>query len=233
MSWPISLSSYARLFVGELLPTTIEKVLYLDCDVIVRDSLEELWDIDLKESCLGAIQDTIPSKTKLEVGLSPQFAYFNAGVLLIDLLQWRKNEIGKCCLGFIESHHGRVIHHDQGVLNGILFNMWKRLPLKYNVMTIHYMMSQSKIKSFFKDESTFYVLEEIEEAINNPIIIHFTPSLTSRPWEKHCNHPLRNLYNYYLKYTPWNGFPLVEDNNPWYVNVLNFLYRYLPSPKII
>lgn len=233
LSWPISLSSYARLFVGEILPTTIERVLYLDCDVIIRDSLEQLWNIDLEGHYLGAIQDTIPSKTKIGVGLLPQLAYFNAGVLLIDLFQWRKNKIGKCCLEFIESHHGTVIHHDQGILNGILFNEWKRLPLKYNVMTIHYMMSQSKIKSFFKDESTFYDLAEIEEAINNPIIVHFTPSLTNRPWEKHCNHPLRNLYNNYLNCTPWNGFPLVEDNNPWYVNVLNFIIRNLPFSKFI
>ena len=228
LSWPISLSSYARLFVGEMLPTDLDKVLYLDCDVVVNDSIEDLWETDLCGNILGAVQDTIPSKTKASVGLLSQQPYFNAGVLLIDLNRWRDHAIGHKCLAFIESHEGCVTHHDQGVLNGVLVGQWKRLSLKYNVMSIHYMMTQSKIKDYYKDAADFYDAYEIEVAIKKPTILHFTPSFTTHPWEKHCCHPLRDCYKQDLDDTPWRNYPLDKDKNPWYVRLLNFRYRFLP-----
>ncbi len=228
LAWPISLSSYARLFVGEMLPKEIDKVLYLDCDIVVNGSLSDLWNTDLEDYCLGAIQDIIPSKTKKAVGVLPHQRYFNAGVLLIDLKQWRMEAIGKKCLDFIGSHQGCVAHHDQGVLNGVLNGQWKRLPLKYNVMTIHYMMSQSKIRKYYNDETSYYDNLEVNEAIGNPSVVHFTPSFTARPWEKHCHHPLRNMYINLLCYTPWYGCTLDKDHNPWYVTFINMCYRVFP-----
>ena len=228
MSWPISLSSYARLFVGEMLPIDVDRILYLDCDIVIKGSLSSLWDIDLQGRCLGAIQDTIPSRTKASVGLLPQQPYFNAGVLLIDLRRWRIAGIGQKCLEFIDAHKGCVRHHDQGVLNGIFNGAWIRLPLRFNVMTVHYMISQTKIKKFYKDDAVFYDLAEIKSAISNPVILHFTPSFTSRPWEKNCSHPLRHCYNYYLRLTPWKETPLVSSQYPWYVGLINLRYRFFP-----
>lgn len=228
LSWPISLSSYARLFVGEVLPIEVERVLYLDCDVVVNGPLFDLWNTDLHGKCIGAIQDTIPSRTKAAVGLSSKQPYFNAGVLLIDLKQWRQDSIGKKCLNFIDSYSGRVTHHDQGVLNGVLKGQWKRLPLKYNVMTVHYMMSQSKMRRYYKDEAPYYDDLEINESIKKPIIIHFTPSFTCRPWEDNCCHPLRDCYSRVLAISPWSDFPLMRDMTPWYVRLINWRYRFFP-----
>ena len=228
LTWPISLSSYARLFIGEVLPEEIDRVIYMDCDIVVDGSLKELWDEDLKDNCLGAIQDIVPYKTKTAVGLLPNQPYFNAGVLLIDMTRWRKRFIGKQCLSFIESHEGRISHHDQGVLNGILCEQCKRLTLKYNVMTIHFILPQYKITRLFKDEAVFYDAVEIEEAVNNPFILHFTPSLTNRPWERNCCHPLRYKYCQLLLNTPWGKMPLVKSNNPWYVHLFNLRFRFLP-----
>lgn len=228
LSWPISLSSYARLFVGEMLPADVERVLYLDCDVIVNGSLSDLWHTDLHGKCLGAVQDTIPSKTKASVGLTPRQPYFNAGVLLIDMKMWRLNGIGKKCMSFIETYEGCVSHHDQGVLNGVLSGQWERLPLKYNVMSVHYLMSQSNIYRYYKDEAPFYNSLDKYEAINNPIILHFTPSFTNRPWEDNCCHPLRDCYCRVLAISPWHDTPLMRDNNPWYVRLINLRYRLFP-----
>ena len=78
LAWPISLSSYARLFVGEMLPDKVEKVLYLDCDIVICGSIGALWNTNLNGKCLGAIQDMVPSQTKASVGLLPEDPYFNA-----------------------------------------------------------------------------------------------------------------------------------------------------------
>ena len=225
LSWPISLSSYARLFVGEMLPVDVDRVLYLDCDMLVNGNLSDLWNAEMGENLLGAVQDQVSENAKVAIGLSPADRYFNAGLLLIDLCKWRKSNMGKECLQFIASHNGKVLHHDQGVLNGLLSRQWYRLPLKYNVMTIHYMMSQKRIIKFFHDEALFYSDDEITNARQNPVILHFTPSFTTHPWEENCKHPWANYYRETLTRTPWSGFPLEKEKNPWYLKLINWYYR--------
>ena len=228
MPWPVSLSCYARLFVSELLPSEIDRVLYLDCDTVITSSLSELWNINLGENVVGAVQDQVAKNVKSAVGLETIDRYFNSGVLLINLKKWREMKIGDRCLQFIDEHAGKVIHHDQGVLNGILKTCWFRLPIKYNVMTIHYMISLSKIMKYYKDESSFYGKEEIALSKKCPAILHFTPSFTNHPWEYNCRHPLRSLYRNILNKTPWKDFPLEKNPNPWYVHLINLRYLYLP-----
>lgn len=227
MSWPISMSAYARLFIGDMLPSSIDKVLYLDSDMLINDDLSEIWNANLGDKIVGAVQDQVPDTVKFAVGLSSTDMYFNSGLLLINLAKWRKEKIGEKSMSFLDLHHGNVIHHDQGTLNGLLKNKWHRLPLKYNVMTVHYFMSLKKIRKYYKDISDFYDEKEIAEAKNNPAIIHYTPSFTSHPWEENCAHPLRHLYFEVLQYTPWSSYPIEKVNLVWYVKVINWIYRNL------
>lgn len=225
MAWNISLSSYARLFVSSMLPKDIERVIYLDCDMIIESSLNYLWNINLNGFIIGAVQDCMSFRFKEPVGLDRYDQYFNAGMLLIDLNEWRKQKIEKKCLDFINNRNGRVIHHDQGVLNGILKDKWLRLPLEYNLMTIHYVFSLDKIKKYFGDRATFYSKEEIDKAKEHPVILHFTPSFTTRPWVKGCVHPLKNKYWDILNKTPWKGTKTSSDNRKWYVKLIEWRYR--------
>ena len=126
MSWDISISSYARLFVGEMLPETVDRVLYADCDMIVCEPLRELWNTPLDGKVLAAVQDSISADTKAAVGLQAGMRYFNAGLLLIDLAEWRARKMGERCMSFIDGHGGNVVHHDQGVLNGVLMGDYVR-----------------------------------------------------------------------------------------------------------
>ena len=228
MAWNISISAYGRLFVASMLPDSVDKVLYLDCDMIVCDSLKKLWSTDMGESTIAAVQDAVMDKYKMPVGLSPEDKYFNSGMLLIDLAKWRKDNIEKQCVEFIVQKQGRVIHHDQGVLNAIFRDRWYKLPIEDNLMTIHYIFSQAKIRKFFKDQSIFYTDEEVANAKCRPVILHFTPSFTSRPWVRGCRHPLRKLYWTCLSETPWAGAKAQKDNSKWYVKLINWRYRNLP-----
>lgn len=224
LAWPISLSSYARLFLASMLPDDVERVIYMDCDMIVCDGLMDLWSYNLQGNVVGAVQDTV-STVKLSIGLMPTDSYFNAGMLLVDVKAWREHGKEQMCLDFISTHNGRVVHHDQGVLNGVFRNAWTCLPLRYNIMTIHYLLSQKAIKKFFKDESPFYCSDDVEEAKKNPAILHFTPSFTTRPWVKSCMHPLRYLYWDTLANTPWRGAQPEADKDKWYVKVINWWHR--------
>lgn len=228
MAWSISVSSYARLFVADMLPSDIDRVLYLDCDMIVCDSLHNLWNTDLQGCVLGAVQDTISNTTKATVGLISEERYFNAGMLLIDLTEWREQSIESKCLSFIQEKNGCVVHHDQGVLNGVLRNQWFRLPLCDNLMTIHFIFNRRRVIDYFGEHADFYSENEIVNAKEHPVIMHYTPSFTSRPWCKNCKHPFRMLYWENLAQTPWKGARPEKSKEKWYVKLINWRYRSIP-----
>lgn len=225
MTWNISISAYARLFLAEMLPQNVDRVLYMDCDMIICDSLMMLWNTDLQGKVLGAVQDDISDSTKAAVELLPQDKYFNSGLLLVNLVAWRQQEVGRKCLEFINRHKGRSVHHDQGVLNGVLKDKWFRLPIEYNLMTIHYIFNLNQIERYFNDHSDFYTKKEIDTAKKTPVVLHYTPSFTSRPWVKGCAHPHKYLYWKAIKNTPWNGVQPISNTLKWYVRLINFRYR--------
>lgn len=228
MPWPISMSAYARLFTAEMLSKDIDRVLYLDCDMIINHDLSELWNYDLKGNCIGAVQDLVSPKVKVSVGMDPLLPYFNSGMLLVDLRKWRELNVGQRAVDFIKEHHGYVIHHDQGVLNGVLKGQWLRLPFKYNVMTVHYLLTRQEIQHYYKDEASFYDEDEVLDAKFNPYIIHYTPSFTSRPWQENCLHPLRSLYHITLLHTNWRGVNLEKNHLAWYQRLIYWRYLNLP-----
>lgn len=228
MPWPISLSAYARLFASEMLSKDIDRVLYLDCDMIINHDLSELWEYDLGDNCIGAVQDQVKDNIKTSIGLTVSQPYFNSGMLLVDLKKWRSQNIGLQAINFIREHKGRVIHHDQGVLNAILRKSWTRLPLKFNVMTIHFLMNHNSILNYFGDRSEYYEEEEVERGKYQSWILHFTPSFTSRPWEENCKHPLQSLYHIMRCKTPWALSSLTSESARWYVRLINWRYRTLP-----
>lgn len=227
MQWPISISSYARLLVAEMLPTDVSRVLYMDCDMIVVDSIKKLWNTDLQGKVLGAVQDTVGDSVKSAVGLFSNDLYFNAGLLLIDLQAWRQQNVGGKCMMFINEHQGKVTHHDQGTLNGVLRNNWTKIGLQNNLMTIHYLFSMQDIKKYYGDHAEFYSDSEISFAKENPVILHYTPSFTTRPWVKNCKHPLKEIYWDVIAQTPWNGAKPQKDTSKWYVKLINWRYRKL------
>lgn len=227
MTWSISMSSYARLFVADMVPADMDRILYLDCDMIVCDSLQCLWNTDLRGCALGAVQDTISNTTKAAVGLAPEEQYFNAGMLLIDLAKWREQNIGSKCLSFIQERNGSVVHHDQGVLNGVLRNQWFRLPLCDNLMTIHFIFNRERILDYYGENAVFYLENEIVNAKEHPVILHYTPSFTSRPWCRDCKHPRKALYWENIAQTPWKGAKPEKSKDKWYVKLINWRYRVL------
>lgn len=227
MHWEISMSSYARLFVSSMLPKNINKILYFDCDTLIVDSLDELWNQNINDFYMAGVCDTVPSNTKQAIGLNNKDFYINAGMLLINLKKWREDDLEKKLLNFIDKHNGNVIHHDQGVINGVIKSK-KILPLRYNLMTSYLMMTRDDIIKYYSVEDSFYSESEIKEAIENPVYIHFTPGFTTRPWIKGCKHPKAYLYWEYLSKTPWRDVKAIKDNSPFYVKIINLMYRKLP-----
>ena len=90
------ISVMLRLFMGDMLPESVERVLYLDCDTVVLQSLKHLWKEELEGKIVGAVMEpTIYQAVKESIDLSEDDPYYNSGVLLVDLKQWREQEIQK------------------------------------------------------------------------------------------------------------------------------------------
>ncbi len=119
--------TYARLLVGALLPPKIDRVLYLDGDIIVRGDIGPLWTTDLGGKTAGAVIDLPHYARKSTLGLPPDAPYFNAGVLLIDLERWRRLKIGERAAEFARDHWDRMQWGDQCALNFVLQDDWKVL----------------------------------------------------------------------------------------------------------
>ena len=210
-----NISTFFRLFLCTILPKEIDRCIYLDCDTIVRHSLKELWEDDLGDKVVAAVDDCRSDRYKTELGLSPDGTYTNNGVLLIDLKSWREMNVEKDFLEFIIAHNGNITYVDQGVLNGVLAkkNLVKVMHTKYNAMTIFFDFNFKETMKIRKPEHHLSE-QEYNEAVSDPYIIHFTSCFLSgtRPWNEKNNHPFVEDYRKYKAMSPWKDFPPYEDD---------------------
>lgn len=129
----ITHTAYARLFLAELLPG-VERCIYLDCDLVVRRDLAELWATPLQGLTLGAVDNAAwqdPREHQARLGLARP-RYFNSGVLLLDLARWRQREVGARALEVAGRLGDRLVLHDQDALNCALQEDWLSLPGHWN-----------------------------------------------------------------------------------------------------
>ena len=205
-----SLSQYARLFISSVLPKTLERVIYLDCDIIINKSILELWQIDMHGKTISALKDAFSKQYRKNINLKPNDIMFNSGVMLIDMKKWHDNNIEKKLLKFIKSKHGNIQQGDQGALNAVLSKDTFVFHPKFNSVTIFYDFSYDEILVYRKPVD-FYTKKEIQEAVNEPVFIHYTTSFTSvRPWYNGCKHKYASKWTEYKKMSPWADSPMWE-----------------------
>ena len=222
----IAISSYARLFMASLLPADIDRVLYLDCDVVVADSIMHFWKMDLEGILVAGVLDTLYSVTaKTDIGLSTDTPYINAGVLLVNLKAWRDENMQQRFLNFLLGHNGQVTHHDQGIINATCHGRIQIVHPRFNLAS-NYLSHPYKMLASMN--TPFYSENEVEEAKKYPAIIHFTQGFYNRPWVKNSKHPLAERFNYCHKQTEWDGTPLCPDKRSLAMRILSWVFLNLP-----
>ena len=189
--------SYYRLLLGNIIPEEINKVIYLDSDLIVFDDIKKLWDIDLYNKIVGAVPDVgqhtryVSSNRAIalykELNIPEHSLYFNAGVLIINLERWRNEKIADVINDYLQKNKEYVNFHDQDGLNAILWNKWYRIDYSWNVIT-----------DFFEDCG--FCIEEIglnkyRKITNCPKIVHFTSR--HKPWHDKNEHMYKKIYMMY------------------------------------
>lgn len=223
-----SLSQYARLFVARDL--NIDRVLYLDCDIIFCQSVRLLWNLDMHGKTIAALNDAFSRHYRANIDLKPEDVMFNSGVMLIDLTRWKEQKVEERLLKFIAGKQGRIQQGDQGALNAVLSHDTYCLHPRFNSVTIFYDFNYREMLIYRKPAGKFYTEEQIHEAVENPVVVHFTTSfLSKRPWMKGCQHRYCDRWRKYKEMSPWKDEPLREDNRPGWKKAGIKLFKRLPS----
>ena len=199
------ISIMGRLFMGEMLPDTVKRVLYLDCDTVIVRPLKKLWNADLNGAVLGAVMEpTIYEAVKESIGLEERDAYYNSGVLLVDLERWRKGGVQKQLLEFLREKGGALFASDQDLLNGTLKGQIHTLMPEYNFFTNYRYFSYKTLRAH---ASSYHAVSKAEfrKAKQHPAIIHYMGD--ERPWIRGNLNHYRLAYERYLAMTPWAGIP--------------------------
>lgn len=210
----ITLPTYYRIILPDLL-LEVDKILYLDCDIIVRKSLQELWSIDLNGYAVGVVMEGAAADKEIYKRLEYPFddGYFNAGVLLMNLSYWRTYDISKQVLDYIARYPERLLCNDQDALNAILHDKRLLLPLTYNVQDEFY----------WHMNYAFIDLNEMYAACDDPAILHF--SGMGKPWFKECDHRFKSDFLMYMSKTQWKNLKLKRQrmnlkDRYWYLRHL-------------
>lgn len=199
---------YFRLLIPDLLPAEIEKVIYLDSDLIVRTELLPLWNIPIDDFPLAAVAepDYVDRDRLEQLGWLNCSQYFNSGVMLINLNWWREKGTHLKALTLIKERPNQLFFPDQDALNVITGDHWLRLPVEWNVMS-----------SLFRENSAY---DRFEGDIKEPYIVHFTGH--QKPWHPQSNHKYKTEYESYQIKTPWNnGKSLSYRALPFFTLLLN------------
>jgi lipopolysaccharide biosynthesis glycosyltransferase len=180
----VSLASYYRLFAPLALPVEVDRYVYLDCDVIVRRDVADLFDFDLRGCTLGAVVNSQSLHNASRLGLSPSAKYLNAGVLLIDRRKWVAERISERALELVRSKPEVLKFWDQDAINVTVDGRWIGLPLEWNQQAGFWELRGPSCLGINR--------QTWRKALENPAIIHYSGAC--KPWHYACDHPQRWEY---------------------------------------
>ena len=220
----------ARLLMDRLLPDTVERVIYLDGDTIVRRSLASLWKTDLSGCVIGAVMEpTCSRKRKAALGLAGK-PYYNSGVLLIDLQSWRRENTGREIIQYYQENGARFFAPDQDAINGSQKDRICPLSISYN-----YPNTYDLYRYRLLEKNCDYPIpsrKEFDRIRQNPHIIHYLGE--ERPWRKGNTHRFRQDYLTYLNKTPWAGQGLEEGWEKYFFcwRIFNAVMKPFPMTRL-
>ncbi len=190
-------SVFYRFYVDRALPKNTQKIIYIDADIFVNESIHKLYNINLKNNIIGAIKDpgisfdrNYLNKIKIQSDL-----YFNSGVLLINLKKWRSKNVTSQLEKTIKNFEFNMEIPDQDLLNIIFEKKFKIINPKWNLQTKMY--SKYRYWKYLKNKG----------------VHHFT---FVKPWRSYSSHPKSKVYREFAKQ---KGF-IVETK---YLDVKDFL----------
>ncbi len=220
--------SYLKMFVSDVVPAGIKRLLYIDCDTLVTGSLLELMEADMDGKVLGMVQSAMAgARGKKMIGLAPEDPYYNSGVILFDMDLWREEK----CLEQIIDHakHVRIYRTvDQDFYNVVLKGRIKTLGPRYNLQGTYLFYERRTVERFFPKSGKYYSGEEVAEAIKDPAIMHFFRFLGQYPMDADNIHPAEPEFEKYRALSAFADVPKKPCSLKPMIKAERMLYRHLP-----
>lgn len=182
----VSKAAYIKVNLDSIL-SDIDRVIYLDSDILINDDIKELWSYSSKISYLGAVVNPGYNYDNSIFGVSQDHKTFNSGVMILNLENIRNYGYSRKLKSFLTEKGHLTKLNDQAAFNAI-FTDWEPLPEKWNVQYVFYMKSSEELEI----SSNYLKSLRVE-----PSIIHFTSN--SKPWQYRNAHPFKKTYHKYLK----------------------------------
>ena len=180
---------YYRLLAHKFLPADMDRILYLDPDILVINKIDKLYNTEIKGYLYAAAyHDFISVKELNRLRLTPYDidAYYNSGILLMNLELHRKYVDENEIFDFVAKNRAKLIMPDQDILNALYSKKIKSLDEKYYNYDARY-YSYYKILSSGK--------WDLDYVIRNTVILHFCGK--KKPWKKDYHGIFHSLYKHY------------------------------------
>lgn len=183
----VTLQTYYRLKLAQILPE-VDRIIYLDCDIVVNNDLEELFTTNLHNNVIAGALDIRVFGKKAWKGTN----YINAGMVLFDLEKFRQENIENIFYEYTKNNFDKIKTGDQDIINFSLEGRIEIVPDTWNVQS-----------SNFTNRSSY---------TKKPQIIHFVAK--NKPWHFGSFSYHRDYYFKYLQLTPWALKE--EEKDYWY-----------------
>lgn len=198
----ISRATYYRLLIADVLPQSLDKVIYLDCDMIINSSIKELWKVNIDNYALAASLQIGCGYEAERLKYPIEYGYFNAGMNVINLNYFRENNISEKLINYITNNYSTIKYHDQDALNGVLYDKTLHVNPQWNMTSILYEPQLKKRGDRINGSLVNAYTDEKKNALEylkHPIILHYVSR--PKPWQNGCTHPLYKLYFKYANQT--------------------------------
>ena len=200
----LGIGTYFRIFLPEIFPQ-VERILYLDSDLVVMGSVKPLLEWDFQGKSVAArpsCEAGLSARCSANLGREASIPYLNAGVLLINAALWRKEELTRMSVDFIRNHPERLTYADQCAINYVLNGKFGFLPPAWNT-------SHGNWRHAPPDDAIHFSRQELLRAMDAPKIIHYNGPF--KPWELRDTHERKADYGRLRRLVEGNPFYVADD----------------------
>lgn len=154
-----NISTFGRLYMASALPETVHKVLNIDCDTIIVDTIEPLWNTDMTGKVFGGMLECINDRYRRNVGKNDGDYYLNGGIVFLNLDEVRVGNYERKFTDYITKYGSSLAYLDQDVLNGVVEQEKKvKLPMRYNTLSIYFYEICLALKKKYTEIKLYYIL---------------------------------------------------------------------------
>ena len=225
-------NSYAtnmKMFLPHFLEDDVDRLLYIDSDTIIKASIKSLYRMDMDGKSIAMGLDVMGGKHKLYIGHDRGDNYYNAGIILFDVMRWKSEDCTQKIVNHVKQVRAHYMSPDQDLLNVVFKDNIAVFDLRNNLQPLHMAYTTAQIQRYFPQKN-YYDEAAIRNALENPVILHTFRFLGEFPWHKDSLHPAVKEFDLYLQLSVWKQYERQNpDQNGIVFKIERKLYQCLPQ----